>query len=447
MARGNQVYWFKENGIDQYVSVNTFSGFQRRETKVFELKNFYLDIDFKLVDINPSEYIDNMKFVYDYADKVVGRCYELGIPIPTQINFSGNGLHVYWEIRNINERGDDGKKLYHANGQECNKVYKVITNRLIELFEDLGADPNAKGISRVLRIENTINSKNNLECKKVFLSKETTTIKDMAVILDYTLDEVKEFYNQPATDKQKALANKLNIEIEDNKWKALNKLKRTIKRRENYYLKRENNLPWEKENNNDYLLRYLVKLYDLNYISRGNGITNNFFYLLGIGCKRAGVNSESILYKYLDLLVPTTKERKEMKTSYYSGFNSKGHYLNISYDKINDMLKVDAKPKTIKEHKIKRKRNTKEVLVKVYNKMNNNRKYVLSKSCRKLAKKYNISKNKANEFKKRIIELINDEEKQIIKARKVDNLGNTINYTLVLPIKELNVFTTMINIP
>lgn len=208
MARGNQVYWFNQNGIDQYVSVNTFSVFKRRETKVFELKSFYLDIDFKLVGINPSKYINNMKFVYDYADKVVGRCYELSIPIPTQINFSGNGLHVYWEIRNINERGDDGKKLYHANGQECGKVYKIITNRLIELFEDLGADPNAKGISRVLRIEKTINSKNNLECRKVFLSREITTIKEMAVILDYTLDEVKEFYNQPATDNKKLLLTK-----------------------------------------------------------------------------------------------------------------------------------------------------------------------------------------------------------------------------------------------
>lgn len=51
------------------------------------------------------------------------------------------------------------------------------------------------------------------------------------------------------------------------------------------------------------LLDFLIKAFDLNYIVRGKGITNNFFYVfyvLGVACNRSNCNNNYYLNKYLD---------------------------------------------------------------------------------------------------------------------------------------------------
>lgn len=47
MANCNYIKWSKANGINQYISVNTFSGTRRKADDKFELMNFYMDIDLK----------------------------------------------------------------------------------------------------------------------------------------------------------------------------------------------------------------------------------------------------------------------------------------------------------------------------------------------------------------------------------------------------------------
>ncbi len=93
--------------------------------------------------------------------------------------------------------------MYGANAKICFKIYNEIQKKLIEKFKKFGVDDNAKDIARVLRIENTINSRNNKTCKTLFLNDEFVLIEDMAKILPYLKEEVKNFKNQKASEKQK----------------------------------------------------------------------------------------------------------------------------------------------------------------------------------------------------------------------------------------------------
>lgn len=445
MPNGNYVYFTKQNANvnDLYKSVNTFSGHKRTKNKTFELMSFYLDIDFK--DVKDYDGNDPFKFACNHLDKIIARCIELDIPRPSKINFSGNGLHVFWKIKNINDTNENGKSLYGANARECYKVYSHIQNLLVEHFKDLGADTNAKDLARVLRIENTVNSKNNLMCRTLWEEYIDVTIEDMAKLLPYTIDEYKEFKNQPTTLKQYNLAKDLNIEISDKKLVAHKqiakvmkelKIKNSEKTNENYFL----------VNDKDYLLQILEKIYQAGYITRGRGVTNNFFYLLGIACKRNGTKTKHYFDKYKELLKLNKTDTKEMYTTYLSGYKTTGKGLNKSYEKIASMLKIDN-IKTLKKQKLKRKRTTKQCKIKVFNKMLHNKKYVLNNSCRKIAKHYNISKNLALTLKQAIEEELKYTHKTVLKALIANSWNNvTNNIGFILP-KPLSVHTIKISTP
>ena len=131
--------------------------------------NFYIDIDLKEIGVDKELYYQS-NYQYEFVDKIIGKCIDLKIPKPTRINFSGNGFHVYWKIKPVNETNEFGKFVYGANAKICFKIYNEIQKKLVEKFKEFGADDNAKDIARVLRIENIINSKNNKTCKTLFLN-------------------------------------------------------------------------------------------------------------------------------------------------------------------------------------------------------------------------------------------------------------------------------------
>lgn len=101
MVNSNYIKWSKANGINQYISVNTFSGTRRKVDDKFELMNFYIDIDLKEIGADKELYYQS-NYQYEFVDKIIGKCIDLKIPKPTKINFSGNGLHVYWKIKLTN---------------------------------------------------------------------------------------------------------------------------------------------------------------------------------------------------------------------------------------------------------------------------------------------------------------------------------------------------------
>lgn len=52
----NYIKGSKSNGIDQYISVNTFSGTRRKADDKFELMNYYMDIDLKEIGVDKELY-------------------------------------------------------------------------------------------------------------------------------------------------------------------------------------------------------------------------------------------------------------------------------------------------------------------------------------------------------------------------------------------------------
>lgn len=222
---GNFIKWNNDNK-DFYETVNTFSGNKKRSDKIFELMNLYLDIDFKLSNINVD--INDEQQIYNYIDLIVGRCRELKIPDPSQINFSGNGLHVYWFVDKVNDFNNEGKKLFGSNAKACKKFYLNLEKELVKKFQDLGADNNAKDLSRVLRVVGTSNSKNGKVCKSIYLDDKTYKLDEFAHLLKYNYDEYQEFVNQPTTDKQLELAKVLDIKVSDKKLVAHQQIAKAI---------------------------------------------------------------------------------------------------------------------------------------------------------------------------------------------------------------------------
>lgn len=428
-SNGNFINFSKTNGIDKYKSVNTFSGYRRRSDDKFELMNFYLDLDFKDLGISQEEYSkDGFEFVM--LDKVIERCKELKLSVPTKVNFSGNGLHIFWSIKNINEKNEEGKKLFGANARECDKVYTLIQEELINNFNDLGSDVNCKDISRVLRIENTINSKNNKECKRIFTSDSEVTISEFAKLLKYDLEEVRRFKNQKSTTKQIEIAKELEIEISDNKFIAQQQIKEKLKQINNHVNDNYNQSYLKGiKNNKDYVLNFLDNAYKLGYIKRGKGITNNYFYLLGIASKRSGDTTLRLFNKYIKLIEHTRSEVNEFRTSFLSGVDSNNYYLNVSYKKLAKLLKVDNVEK-VKSYKPTKKRSKKEYVIKVFNRLKANKKD-LSLSSRKLSRKYNLSNKKMLELKNTIIQLLKEEERV-----KLYNNQNKQEEPLVIDVKN-----------
>lgn len=392
-ANGNFIKWNKDNK-DFYETVNTFSGNKKRSDKIFELMNLYLDIDFKLSNIEVD--INDEKQIYNYIDLLVGRCRELKIPDPSQINFSGNGLHVYWFVDKVNDFNNEGKKLFGSNAKACKKFYLNLENELVKNFQDLGADNNAKDLSRVLRVVGTSNSKNGRVCKSIYHDDKTYKLDEFAHLLKYNYDEYQEFVNQPTTDKQLELAKVLDIKVSDKKLVAHKQIAKAIQGSKVDDKKTCKNV---KSNRKDYVLNYLTNYYSQGYFKRGNGITNNYMYYLGIGCKRAGIsNLDNVFDKCKVKLKLKECERNEMYNTLISGYMETGNALKVSYKKLNEKLKVEEDIlDRLKLPQPARKRATKQLLVKVYRKIEANRVYRFY-SCRQLAKRFNISKSKANEI-------------------------------------------------
>ena len=134
--------WIIENldpNIDSWVSQAEFFKPNRRLVNLLRLQLCFVDLDTHKAAIGnhpPQEQARALRFFCDSE----------GIPQPSLILFSGRGLHAKWLL---------DSPLPRQALIRWNAVQKV----LVEKLAPLGADPGAKDASRVLRIENTINTK------------------------------------------------------------------------------------------------------------------------------------------------------------------------------------------------------------------------------------------------------------------------------------------------
>ena len=123
-------------------------------------------------------------------------------------------------------------------------------------------------------------------------------------------------------------------------------------------------------------------------------------YYLGIGCKREGIdNLDNVFDKCKSKLKLKECEYNEMYNTLVSGYMETGNALKVSYKKLKEKLKIEVEDISdqLKQPQPTRKRVTKQMLVKVYRKIEANRVYRFY-SCRQLAKRFNFSKSKANDI-------------------------------------------------
>jgi len=132
---------------DCYTSMNTFYIKRRQKSDIRHLNALFVDIDYYNV---PGVTKEKVLEVLDFNVKK-----EL-IPQPTFIVDSGRGFYFIWKIEDV-----PGKFV------RATRLYMTVQDYIFHLFEDVGADVNARDVSRVLRLPASKNTKVNRQVKVV----------------------------------------------------------------------------------------------------------------------------------------------------------------------------------------------------------------------------------------------------------------------------------------
>ncbi len=139
----------KDRTADYWISQGVFSKFNRLKTNLASIATAFVDIDHyhtRYVHLDPSSVVT----------KLLRRCDELGIPEPSIIVGSGRGLQAKW---------------FHENlPKSALARWDTMQRHLVNSFEELGGDPNARDASRVLRVVNTVNQKNLAAVKVLYVN-------------------------------------------------------------------------------------------------------------------------------------------------------------------------------------------------------------------------------------------------------------------------------------
>ena len=133
---------------DTFISINTSYNGKRLVSNTRQLRALYIDLDHR-------EYSFHELF-YAMWDLVLDK----KIPEPTMVVASGRGAHIYWRIE-------------HAPFQAL-ATWQELEDYLCYQLKDLGADKKATDAARVLRLPDTLNSRNNTACKVMIVNDEIT---------------------------------------------------------------------------------------------------------------------------------------------------------------------------------------------------------------------------------------------------------------------------------
>lgn len=143
---------------DTFITPNTTYLPKRRVENIRQFRALYIDLD----------NIEGDQLYISYKTMELAEKGE--IPKPTMIINSGRGIHLYWRIKN-------------APYQALN-TWQELEDYLYYKLKGYGADNQALDAARVLRLPGTINSKNNKECKTIFIEND----------LEYSMYNLREKY-------------------------------------------------------------------------------------------------------------------------------------------------------------------------------------------------------------------------------------------------------------
>lgn len=166
-----------EGEKDTFITPNTMYKPFRSVENIRQFRSLYMDLD----KIEGDKHYITYK-IFELAEKEE-------IPKPTMISDSGRGLHVYWRIKNA---------PYGALN-----TWQELQDMLYYKLKKYGADRKATDGARVLRLPNTINSKNNAICRVLYIDDE----------IEYTMYDLREKYLSYNHKKIIAAAKKENNKV------------------------------------------------------------------------------------------------------------------------------------------------------------------------------------------------------------------------------------------
>lgn len=147
-----------EGETDTFIAPNTMYKPSRKVGNIRQFRALYIDIDGV-----EGDQIGTTYRILELADQGI-------IPKPSMACDSGRGVHLYWRIKNAPYGA-----LY---------TWQELEDYLYRKLKPFGADIKATDAARLLRIPNTINSKNNQKCRVLYVDEE----------LQYSMYDLREKY-------------------------------------------------------------------------------------------------------------------------------------------------------------------------------------------------------------------------------------------------------------
>lgn len=145
----------------QYISINSFNvdwnnkKFSRKTENLKQIRNIAIDIDQYKLGLTIEETLDNIQSLI----------LENKIPEPNLVLVS-RGIQIFYSIN----RGASPKMAWLAS---------YITEQLISKLDHIGADSNAKDMSRVMRVPYSINERNNAFVMPYIWDNEAYTLQEL----------------------------------------------------------------------------------------------------------------------------------------------------------------------------------------------------------------------------------------------------------------------------
>lgn len=162
-------------GTDVYFSQNTFYKPQRSIHNLRNLKALYTDVDFYLLNYEPSWVLGKLE--YEYFGEI--------IPDPNLIIFSGRGIVLIWLLEPV---------PYQALS-----LWQAVQDYFLKQLSNLGADPQARDAARLFRIAGSVNSKSGEE---VYVTYRHDYRYELRQIQFDFLPDLNEVVNPPKKKKK-----------------------------------------------------------------------------------------------------------------------------------------------------------------------------------------------------------------------------------------------------
>ena len=155
-----------EGETDTFIAPNTMYKPSRKVENIRQFRALYIDID----NVEGDQ-IGTTYRILELADHGI-------IPKPSMACDSGRGVHLYWRIKDAPYGA-----LY---------TWQELEDYLYCKLKPFGADIKATDAARLLRIPNTINSKNNQKCRVLYVDEK----------LQYNMYDLREKYLHYKTKSQ-----------------------------------------------------------------------------------------------------------------------------------------------------------------------------------------------------------------------------------------------------